>query len=200
MHFADLFYLMELLHNQRLAFLSSDHAPGAILECIYDLAVHLTALNPCVFSGFHTPVEKVFFEQCCRTSLQLHWVRAFQTPSHPQIPSFAQKAFQANRLHISHYPGCTLPRATQESCLLRNRYLFDCADAILIAYTHEKSHTAQAVLAHESTDIQRFFALNFPENEFLFQHGVSRFEIPLEKKDCMDFQLDAPASLSDFVK
>ncbi len=171
-----------------VAFFCSAHAPGFLLECVHALPFQLENLHIKIVNGFHTPIEKVFFEQLCKTQLSMTWVRAFQTVESPQVPLFAQKAYQTGRLVITHAPDCKVTRATRESSWERNNYIAQMCEVWIVGYTPKGSSTYQLIQAHVSQ--KQIYTFDHPENKHLLALGVRPIEIKSSASDNDFFSLE----------
>ncbi len=122
-----------------LALFCSAKAPASILLAVHDLAQEWRNAGPVLMSGFQSPVEDEALTVLLRGPQPvIVWLaRGMVTRVRPQL----QSALDAGRLTLVAPFAATLPRATTETALMRNRLLAAAADAVLFAHAQPGSKT-----------------------------------------------------------
>jgi len=121
-----------ILKERKVAFLCSRKISAvAVLRC-YDWAVEQREKGRCVVSGFQSDLEKdvLGYLLAGQQPIILVLARGMKKTFPPDI----QTAIHANRLLIiSPFPD-TIRRATQQTARLRNQFIANLADEIVIGY------------------------------------------------------------------
>lgn len=157
-----------------LALLCSVRAPAGILLAVHDLAQAWRHSDVVIISGFHSPVEQEAFTILLRGPGRLVWVPARSRPT--RLRPDVRAALDAGRLTIETPFGENIRRPTRETTALRNRYVCERADAILIAYARPESSTES--LARELTASGKpIYAVNHAANESLFAMGARPYTL-----------------------
>ena len=157
-----------------LALVCSARAPAGVLLGVHDLAQRWRHGRQTIVSGFHAPVEQEAFTVLLRGPGRIVYCPARSLPK--RLKPEWRTALDAGHLSIvSPFPA-TVRRATKEAARARNRFVAALADAVLIAYAHPGSSTAQ--LAQEALDWgKRVYRLDHPANDHLAMHPIPPYHL-----------------------
>lgn len=163
--------------SSALALLCSVRAPAGILLAVHDLAQAWRHSDVVIISGFHSPVEQEAFTILLRGPGRLVWVPARSRPT--RLRPDVRAALDAGRLTIETLFGENIRRPTRETTALRNRYVCERADAVLIAYARPGSSTE--ALARELIAAGKpTYAVEHSANGSLFALGSRVYRLPAD--------------------
>jgi predicted Rossmann fold nucleotide-binding protein DprA/Smf involved in DNA uptake len=157
-----------------LGLLCSVRAPAGILLAVHDLAQAWRHSDVVIISGFHSPVEQEAFTVLLRGPGRLVWVPARSVPT--RLRPDVRAALDAGRLTIDTPFGENVRRPTRETTTLRNRYVCERAEAILIAYARPRSSTealAQELIAAGKPT----YAVDHAANEAFIAAGARPYKL-----------------------
>lgn len=155
-----------------LGLLCSVRAPAGILLAVHDLAQAWRHSDVIIISGFHSPVEQEAFTILLRGPGRLVWVPARSRPT--RLRPEVRAALDAGRLTIETPFGENIRRPTRETTALRNRYVCERADAILIAYARPGGAT-EALARELIASGKPIYAVNHAANAGLVDLGAHTF-------------------------
>lgn len=123
-----------LLNIHKTAFLCSRKvSAGAILKC-YDWAIGQRDNNQCVVSGFHSKIEMDVLHFLLKGEQPIIIVLARGMYKRPD-KKLKQRLDKGNLLIISPFED-TVTKVTPATCNIRNKYILDIADEIVIGYAN----------------------------------------------------------------
>ena len=124
----------ELLNLHKTAFLCSRKvSAGAILKC-YDWAIGQRNSNSCVVSGFHSKIEKDVLHFLLKGEQPIILVLAREMYKRLD-KKLKERLDKGNLLIISPFQD-TVTKVTPATCQIRNKYILDIADEIVIGYAN----------------------------------------------------------------
>ena len=151
------------------ALLCSAQAPAGVLLAVNDLAQRRRRGDTVIISGFHSPVEQEAFIVLLRGPGRLVWVPARGRPK--RLSPDVRAALEAGRLTIDSPFDERVRRPTRETAAIRNRYVCEQADAVLIAHARPGGRTealAQELIAAGKP----LYTLDHPANANLLEMGA----------------------------
>lgn len=129
---------LELLKQPAVAFFCSTRCDGDAVLAAYAWARQQCDLGNTVVSGFHTPVEKDVYAILARRGARIIHCLPRRLPK--RLSSEQKTLIDEGRLQLVTPPDCAnFPRATKQSCSLRNRYVAQASKEIMVAYIHPES-------------------------------------------------------------
>ncbi len=125
-----------LLEQHKIAFLCSRQIPaGAVLRC-YDWATCMRDAGQCVLSGFHSQIEKDVLFYLLKGSQPLILVLARGLMQ--RIDKVLTAAVKQGRLLIITPFSSEVVRVTEETAGLRNEFMLEIADEVVVGYLDPK--------------------------------------------------------------
>ncbi len=128
---SDICYIgnIDLLKQQKVAFLSSRNiSPQSVMAC-YDWATQQRSAGRCVISGFHSKIEKDVLHFLLKGKQPVILVLARSL--YKQLPEEFIKPLEENRLLIVSVVSQRTKRQSIETALLRNKYIVENANEIV---------------------------------------------------------------------
>ena len=123
---------IELLKNQKTAFLCSRKvSASAVLKC-YDWAIEQREKGVCVISGFHSQIEKDVLHYLLKGQQPIILVLARGLIEKLE-PEFEKPLEQGRLLIISPFEK-SIKRVTEQTAEIRNKMMVELADNITIGY------------------------------------------------------------------
>lgn len=123
---------VRLLQGCKLALFCSVRCPGSILSKSFDLANGLRQNLVTVMSGFHSPVEKEWFELLQRSATPMISCPARALEKRRMTPEERSLLVQ-NRYLLLNF-GISEGRITRETAFQRNLCMAAAADLVFVAY------------------------------------------------------------------
>jgi len=123
---------IELLKNQKTAFLCSRKvSASAVLKC-YDWAIEQREKGVCVISGFHSQIEKDVLHYLLKghQPIILALARGLKEKLEPEF----EKPLEQGRLLIISPFEKSIKRVTEQTAEIRNKMMVELADNITIGY------------------------------------------------------------------
>jgi predicted Rossmann fold nucleotide-binding protein DprA/Smf involved in DNA uptake len=157
-----------------LALLCSTRAPAGVLLAVHDLAQAWRHSDTVIISGFHSPVEQEAFIVLLRGPGRLVWVPARSRPT--RLPPDVRAALDAGRLTIVSPFDDKVKRATRETAAIRNRFVCEQADAVLIAYAYPGSGT-EALAQERLAAGARVYTIDHAANRPLLDGGARPYPL-----------------------
>lgn len=128
----------DLLNIYKTAFLCSRKvSAGAILKC-YDWAIEQRNSNKCIVSGFHSKIEKDVLHFLLKGDQPI--IVVFARGTYKKLDTHLQERLdQGNILIISPFED-TVKVVTPATCQIRNNYILEIADDIVVGYVNPKGN------------------------------------------------------------
>lgn len=122
-----------ILSRRKTAFLCSRRIPAAAVLRCYDWAVAQRDAGKCVISAFHSRIEKDVFHYLLAGTqpVIMALARGMKTMLEPDVKS----AVDSGRLLIITPFGTEVTRITAQTADIRNRFMVDLADELVVGYT-----------------------------------------------------------------
>ncbi|HEX9006702.1 MAG TPA: DNA-processing protein DprA [Bacteroidota bacterium] len=159
-----------ILQGTVLGLVCSVRLPGRIMLEAYEWARQMKHSRVVVAGGFHSPMERVCFQQMLRGQTRLVYCPA-RGIARLRVPAAWRPPIVAGRLLILSAVEDPLRRATRALAARRNRFVVALADALLIPYAGRG--TATEFLALAATRLGTpLYTFPGPENENLLQMGA----------------------------
>lgn len=163
------------LKNHLLIASASSVRPSVLIPA-YDLAVALRDAGVATLGGFHTPLERECLEILLRGRQTVTICPAREFGEGHRLYSgplweAVKRGMDEGRVRIQPPPGIRGPRITRENAEIRNAYLLEIADRVLILAAAEGSRTD--ALAREA--LRRGMVvevLDHPMNAHLVEAGA----------------------------
>jgi predicted Rossmann fold nucleotide-binding protein DprA/Smf involved in DNA uptake len=128
---SDICYIgnIDLLKQQKVAFLSSRNiSPQSVIAC-YDWATQQRSTGRCVISGFHSQIEKDVLHFLLKGKQPL--ILVLGRSLYKQLPEEFIKPLEENRLLIVSVVSQRTNRQSIETALLRNKYIVENANEVV---------------------------------------------------------------------
>jgi predicted Rossmann fold nucleotide-binding protein DprA/Smf involved in DNA uptake len=124
---------IEILKTTKTAFLCSRKYPADTVLKSFDWGIDQRNNGKCVISGFHSSIEKevLYFLLKGTQPVILVLARGLLSKIEPKL----QKALDDGRLLIISPFGQEIKRITKETAEIRNKFMIELADSIVIAYS-----------------------------------------------------------------
>lgn len=121
-----------LLQLHKVAFLCSRKCSAEVVLKSFDWAIEQREKGTCVISGFHSHIEKDVLHYLLKGTQPIIMVlaRGLMKKWPPEIKA----AIDADRLLVITRYAHSVTRASEESCLQRNRLMMELADEVVIGY------------------------------------------------------------------
>lgn len=139
------------MQQHKVAFLCSRKCPAASVLKSFDWAIAQRDNGTCVISGFHSRIEKDVLHYLLKGTqpVIMALARGMMKKWSPEIAS----ALDANRLLIINRYADSVTRASEESCLQRNRLMMEFADEIVIGYASPGGNLERLCREYKDKDI-----------------------------------------------
>ena len=161
---------LDILKHKPLALFCSVKCPGNLILQTYDLARSLRQAGVTVIGGFHSPMEQECLTILLRGAQPL-LVCPARSLEGMRVPAEYRQPLETGRLLlVSPFNGKDR-RITEETALLRNRFVGALADAIFVAHAEPQSKTEQ--FCHEILKWRKpLYTLDAKANENLLAMGA----------------------------
>jgi hypothetical protein len=142
----------EILIFHKTAFLCSQRYPSSIVLPSYDWAQKQREQGSCVIIGSHSPIEKDVFHFLLKGQqpLILALARGLSQRIDPEI----KKAIDSGRLLLVSPFDNKIKRVTRETAEIRNRFMVDIADEIMVGYVSEGGQLSKILAFATNKPIQ----------------------------------------------
>lgn len=134
----------KLLKLHKTAFLCSREIPASVVLKCYDWAIAQRDQGNCVISGFHSKIEKDVFHYLLAGKQPV--IMALARGMKEKIDTDLKAAVDAERLLIVTPFENNVKRVTEETAELRNRFMIELADEIVVGYA-SKSGMLEKLIA-----------------------------------------------------
>ncbi len=162
------------LRQDLTAVLCSQKCPGELILKAFDLAKQLRDDNHVVISGFHSPIEKAFFDILARGTQPIVMCLA-RNIDHYRIPVNLQPLLESRRLTIiaPDFPA-TEHRITQGTAERRNSLIFQISDQVLVVYA-QPGGRLEKICTQNLPDKKNVYAIPSERNTHLFEQCVLKW-------------------------
>jgi len=143
----------ELLKLHKTAFLCSREISASVVLKCYDWAIEQREKGSCVISGFHSKIEKDVFYYLLAGKQPV--IMALARGMKEKIELEIQKEADAGRLLIVTPFEKEVKRVTAETALVRNRFMIELADEVMIGYASKGGMLEKLVSEIEGKKIFR---------------------------------------------
>jgi predicted Rossmann fold nucleotide-binding protein DprA/Smf involved in DNA uptake len=139
---------IELLQLPKTAFLSSRNiSPQSVIAC-YDWATQQRSAGRCVISGFHSQLEKDVLRFLLKGKQPL--ILVLGRSLYKKTPEEFIKPLEENRLLMVSVVSQTTNRQSVESAMIRNKYIIENADEVVLGSLDPKGMLYQLYLEIKS--------------------------------------------------
>jgi predicted Rossmann fold nucleotide-binding protein DprA/Smf involved in DNA uptake len=167
----------------KLALFCSVKCPGKLILETYDFCQRLRASGITVISGFHSPMEQECLRILLRSPNPVIWCLARGLLRRvPATPVDCRAAVAEGRLVIVSPFSAKICQATAKTAMIRNRFVADMADAVVVA--HAAPGSKMENLCRELLAAGKpLYTFNDPANATLLQAGAK----PIQAMNLADF-------------
>ena len=161
---------LDLLKHKPLALFCSVKCPGNLILQTYGLAQSLRQAGVTVIGGFHSPMERECLTILLRGTQPVIVCLGRRLEGMRMPANYRQPLETGRLLLVSPFNGKDR-RVTEETALLRNRFVGALADAIFVAHAEPQSKTEQ--FCHEILKWRKpLYTLDAKANENLLAMGA----------------------------
>jgi predicted Rossmann fold nucleotide-binding protein DprA/Smf involved in DNA uptake len=128
----------ELLKLKKTAFLCSRRIPASVVLKSYDWAIEQREKGNCIISGFQSQIEKDVLHYLLKGKQPIISVLA-RGMKEKINPEFKKPLEQGRMLLVTPFEK-NIKRVTKETAILRNKFMIEIADKIVIGYADENGN------------------------------------------------------------
>lgn len=142
------FNINSTISVSKTAFLCSRKVPASVVLKCYDWATEQRKLGNCIISGFHSKIEKDVFHYLLKGNqpIVLVLARGRQKRFDPEI----KKAIDDKRLLVISPFDDSVTKPTEETALIRNRFMLDLCDEIVVGHASKGGMLEKLLEEHSS--------------------------------------------------
>jgi len=121
-----------ILNNYKVGFLCSRKVPADVILKTYDWAIEQREKGVCVVSGFHSKIEKDIFHYLAKGTQPIILVLA--RSMFKRMPNIFKELMEQGRLLIISPFDKNVKRITEQTALVRNKYIIMNSDELKIPF------------------------------------------------------------------
>lgn len=126
---------IEILKNDKTAFLCSRSIPASVVLKCYDWAIAQREAGNCIISGFHSQIEKDVLHYLLKGKQPIIVCLARGLKQKPELE--LQKPLDEGRLLIITPFDKDVKRVSEQTAETRNKMMIELADTITVGYASE---------------------------------------------------------------
>lgn len=164
----------KILENTKLALFCSRKCPPDLIVKSLDLAVQLRQQQITVISGFQSLVEKEILDILLKGKQNIIWAHSRNIEGMKRIPAKIKPGIDKGRFLIISNFDESENRPSQKRGLMRNYYIAEQANEILILHATPGSSIEKLALSFRNSE-KKLFTIASKWNENLIEMGFTNF-------------------------